>query len=101
MPQDKLKVVTIITTLDARERLLNAFAKLGVRGFSASHVEGMGRHGERRSGLTGTKNILYTVVATEPLSARLLAWVEEGLLPEFPSIAYSTDAVAIAGAPIN
>jgi hypothetical protein len=101
MPPSNVKVVTIVTDITARERLLNAFNRFGVHGFTAFHAEGMGAHGEKQSGLTGTKNIVYVVVASESIASRLLRWVDEELLPTFPSIAYGTDAVAVTGTPIK
>lgn len=95
------KVVTIITAFDARARLLEAFADLGVHSFSTFHAEGMGAHGEKRTGLDETKNLVYVSVLSETVAARVLAWVEAELLPAFPSIAYSTDAVAVAAAPLR
>ena len=58
MPPTNAKVVTIITAFDARARLLEAFSDLGVRSFSTFHVEGMGVHGEKRSGIGDTRNIV-------------------------------------------
>jgi hypothetical protein len=95
------KVVTIITAFDARERLLEAFAHLGVHSFSSFHVEGVGVHGEKRTSLGETRNLVYVTVVSEALATRLLAWVEADLLTAFASIAYSTDAVAVAGSPIR
>jgi hypothetical protein len=101
VPPTATKIVTIITAFEARDLVLAGFADLGVRKYSLLHVEGMGEHGERRSSLTGTKNIMYIVVASEALSARLLQWVERELLLAASSIAYSSDAVAVAALPIR
>ena len=68
--------------------------------YSAFHVEGVGVHGEQRSGFFQNQNVVYVAVASEQLAAHLLEWVEAHLLPVFPSIAYSTDALAVSGAPI-
>jgi hypothetical protein len=95
------RVVTIITAFDARARLLKAFSDLGVQSFSSFHVEGMGTHGEKRTGLAEAKNIVYVSVVSEALASRVLAWVEADLLPSFPSIAFTTDAVAVAAVPIK
>jgi hypothetical protein len=90
------KVVTIITVFDARELVLQGFAELGVDSFSSSRVEGVGVHGTRRSGFIEAGNLVYTIVASEQLSDRILAWVEQHLLSRHPSIAYSTHATVVA-----
>jgi nitrogen regulatory protein PII len=101
VPPISAKVITIITAFEARDLVLDAFADLGVRKYSVLHVEGLGAHGERRSGLTETKNLMYIVVASEALAARLLQWVERELLLAASSIAYSADAAAVAALPIR
>jgi hypothetical protein len=101
VPPITARVVTIITTFEARDLVLNAFGDLGVRKYSVLHVEGMGAHGERRSSLTSTKNVMYLVVASEALAARLLQWVERELLLVASSIAYNTEAMAVAEVPIR
>jgi hypothetical protein len=97
----KAKVVTVITVFDARARLLEAFAHMGVHSYSSFHAEGMGVHGAKRTGIGEAQNIVYVSVVSEALAARVLTWVESDLLPAFPSIAYCTDAVAVAAAPIE
>ncbi len=101
MPPVTAKVVTIITVFEARERVLEALTTLGVRGFSTYNVEGTGVHGEKRTGLVETENLVFVILASEPLSDRVLAWVEEHLLPRYPGIAYSTDVSAVAARPIQ
>lgn len=101
MPATPAKVVTIITAFEARQLALDAFADLGVRGFSEYRVEGVGVHGAKRGGLVETENFAFVIVASEALSVRLLTWVEERLLSRYPCIAYSTDAVAVAAGRIG
>jgi hypothetical protein len=101
MLTERVKVVTIITVFEARELVREGFAGLGVVGYSSSHVDGVGAHGEKRSGFTGVKNLEYVVVTSEALAARLLDWVEHKLLPHHPSIAYSTAAAAVTAAPLR
>ena len=101
MPPVNAKVVTIITVFEAQGRVLQAFADLGVRGFSSTHVEGVGLHGEKRSGIMEVKNLEFVTVTSEALSVRVLAWVETHLLPSYPAIAYSTDTIAVAARPIG
>src|SRR5690349_7528133 len=99
MVSGSAKVVTIITAYDAQAIVRRGLAALGVTGFSWSYVEGVGVHGEKRAGLIEAKNLQYLVLASAPLAARVLDWVERELLPRHPSIAYSTDAAAVtAGA---
>ena len=94
------KVVTIITAFEARELVLTAFAVLGVRGFSTSRVEGVGVHGHRRSGLVEAENLVFVIVASEELAERVLEWVGKHLVSHYASIAYSTNARAVAAKPI-
>jgi nitrogen regulatory protein PII len=101
VPPTQSKLVTIITAFEARDLVLQAFADLGVRKYSVVNVEGMGTHGERRSGITMTRNLMYMVVASEGLAARVLQWVERVLIMQVSSIAFSTDAVAVAALPIR
>src|SRR5215475_4599412 len=101
MLTERVKVVTIITVFEAGELVRKGFATLGVVGYSSSHVEGVGAHGEKRSGLTGGKNLAYVVVVSEALAARILDWVDHKLLPHHASIAYSTDATAVTAAPLR
>jgi hypothetical protein len=97
---ENAKVVTIITDFEARDLVLAGFEDLGVRSFSSTHVEGVGVHGEKRTGLNETKNLEYVVVASEALAASLLAWVQDRLLPRYPSIAFSTDAFVVSAKPL-
>jgi len=100
MPKSTARVVTIITAFEARELLLEELASLGLRGYSVIHVEGMGAHGEKRSGLTAAKNLAYVVVTSEVQADRLLDWVDRELLRHHPSIAYSTNAAVVAASPL-
>jgi hypothetical protein len=101
MPPVPAKVVTIITVFEARERVLEAFVTLGVRGYSTFQVEGAGVHGDKRIGLVESENLVYVVLASDGLATRMLTWVETQLLPRYPGIAYSSDVAAVAARPIE
>jgi hypothetical protein len=101
MPLSTAKVVTIITVFDAREFVLQGFADLGVDSFSSSHVDGIGVHGTKRHGLIEAGNLVYTIVASEQLSDRILAWAEQHLVTRHPSIAYSTHATVVSARAIT
>lgn len=101
MLTEKAKVVTIITVFDAQDLVQTGFTALGVAHFSSFHIEGVGAHGERRSGLSANKNLEYVVLASEALASSLLDWVDRELLPNYSSIAYSTDAVASTARPLR
>lgn len=101
LKREGTKVVTIVTVFAARELVQAAFPSLGVDGFTARHVEGVGAHGEKRTSLFDAKNVEYIVVASESLAERIMQWVEDELLPRYPAIAYSTDAVAVLARPPN
>lgn len=95
MKSENAKVVTLITVFDARDLVLKAFADMNVRGYSLAHVEGVGVHGQKKSGLVETENLSYVIVASESLAAQVLDWVDRELLARYPSIAFSTDATAV------
>ena len=101
MPPLQAKLVTIITAHEARDLVSKALADLGVHSFSTSRVEGTGRHGPKRRGFIEAGNIEFTIVVSEPLSIRLLSWVETNLLAAHPGIAYSADVLAVAARPIE
>lgn len=95
MVTEKAQVITIITVFDAQAMVRRGLEGIGVTGFSWSHVDGVGVHGEKHTGLIEVKNLQYVIVASAPLAARVLAWVDRELLPRHPSIAYSTEAAAV------
>lgn len=95
------KVVTIITEFAARQLILDALAALAVRSFTSTGVEGSGVHGEKRHGFVQAGNLQFVIVVSEPLSVRLLTWVEQSLLPHFPSVAYSADVLAVTARAID
>ena len=100
MLTQKAKVVTLITVFEAEEAVRTAFARLGVTRFSTAHIEGIGAHGRKRSGLSENKNLEFVIVASDALAERVLSWVDRELLPNHPSIAYSTDATAVTTGPL-
>jgi len=100
MLTDKAKLVTIITVFEAHDFVDAAFVRLGVARYSSFHVEGLGVHGRKRAGLSENKNLEYVILASEALAGRVLAWVDRELLPHHPSVAYSTDAVAVTTGPL-
>lgn len=95
MLTEKAKVVTIITVFEAQDFVDTAFVHLGVTRYSSFHVEGLGVHGRKRTGLSENKNLEYVILASESLAGRVLAWVDRELLPHHPAVAYSSDAVAV------
>ena len=101
MPPLQAKLVTIITAYEARNLVMQALADLGVHSFSTSKVEGAGRHGPKLRGFIEAGNVEFAIVVSEPLSIRLLSWVEAKLLAEHPGIAYSADVLAVAARPIE
>jgi len=101
MKNEHAKVVTLITVFDAHDLVLKAFSDLNVRGYTATHVEGVGAHGQKRTGLVEAQNLSYVIVASEALAARLLAWVDDELLPRYAAIAFSTDAVAVTASALT
>lgn len=101
MLTENAKVVTIVTVYDAQDLVQAGFTALGVAHFSSFQIEGVGAHGERRSGLSGNKNVEYVILASEALASRLLDWVDRELLPNYSSIAYSTDAIASTTRPLR
>ena len=100
MLTDKAKVVTIITVFEAQDLVAAAFVQLGVARYSSFHVEGLGVHGRKRTGLSENKNLEYVILASESLAERVLAWLDRELLPHYPAVAYSTDAVAVTAGPL-
>ena len=100
MLTEKAKVVTIITVFEAQDHVADAFVQLGVARYSSLHVDGLGVHGRRRDGLSENKNLEYVILASESLAGRVLVWVDRDLLPHFPAVAYSTDAVAATAGPL-
>jgi hypothetical protein len=100
MLTEKAKVVTIITVFESQDFVAAAFVHLGVERYSSFHVEGLGVHGRKRTGLLENKNLEYVILASESLAGRVLAWVDGELLPRYPAVAYSTDAIAATARPL-
>ena len=95
MPAVQAKLVTIITVYSARQRVVDALAALGLRGFSVHSVEGHGAHGQRVDTFFEKENLAFNIVTSAELAAKLLEWVERDLLRHDPSIAYCADVTAV------
>lgn len=93
----KARLVTIIAPTGARDRIVEALAKFGARGYSISRVEGHGAHGDHRRGLIESGNLAFLVVVSEPRSLEILAWVEAELVPLDAAIAFASDVLAVPG----
>ena len=100
MLTEEAKVVTIITVFEAQDLVAAGFVELGVVHYSSFHVEGLGMHGRKRSGLSENQNLEYVVLASESLAGRVLAWVDRELIPHYSAVAYSTNAVAATAGPL-
>jgi hypothetical protein len=90
----KAKLITIIADSAARELITVALTSMDVRGYSLGHVEGMGKHGHRASGITDTKNLVFMIVVRELVADEIMAWFETELAPNYASIAYTSDVTA-------
>ena len=95
MPSAPAKLVTIITVFEAKDHVQRGLGTLGLGGYSVARVEGHGVHGDLASGIGTAKNFLFLVVTEAGRAAALLEWVERELLPNFPGIAYSVDAMVV------
>jgi nitrogen regulatory protein PII len=97
MPAVHAKLVTIVTRRSAKQRVIDALDRLGVRGFSAADVEGRGVHGQVAATLFEEENVAFSIVVSAAIAEQLLDWVERDLVPHDPAIAYAGDVLAVPG----
>ena len=70
-------------------------SEFAITGFSFSNVRGYGTHGSLPASWLDAQNISFTIVTTEELADKILAWAERDLIAHHPGIAYVTDVVAV------
>jgi nitrogen regulatory protein PII len=97
MPLVQAKLVTIVSVFEVRDRVRDALRRLGASGMSIGQVDGEGFHGTKRDGMVDRANAAFNVIASAPLAAEIVAWVERELEPEFPVVVWVADVHALPG----
>lgn len=62
----------MIAVFELEERLVNDLRALGVKGYTAGHVDGRGLHGHRMAGLVDAPNMRLEMLVSATLARRIL-----------------------------
>ncbi len=90
----RVKVVTLIATVELRDRLQKDLEKLGAPGYTTASVDGRGRHGPRLRGLLDLANVRIEAVVLEPLARKILEHIDREYR-DFEVLAFVYDAEGV------
>lgn len=94
MKNSVLKLLTIIVDEALKSTIEEEITLLGAKGYTLTHVEGKGTHGERNNAWVG-ENIKIETVVAEEVSLKILNLLAEKYFERYAIIAYCTDVYVV------
>ena len=91
MPNEKRKLVTIITETVVESRLCKDLSELGATGYTIANARGSGSRGVRSADWSSSGNIRVEVVCDETVARRIEEHLREHYYADFAMILFESD----------
>ncbi len=91
MPDDRRRLVTIVTEAILEVELCEVLEKLGATGYTVTNARGSGHRGIRDAGWSSSSNVRIEVVCKEEVAERIARHLRDNYYNDYAMILFESD----------
>lgn len=101
MPNEKRKLLTIVTEAILESQICQALGDLGASGYTVTEARGSGSRGVRDAGWSSTSNVRIEVVCDEAVADRIATTLQERYYADYAMILFVSDVAVLRSEKFN